>query len=167
MKTLLFIFFITFVHHISIAAETCSRVATINYQKVLVDTSSNKKGEGLRFYLEKDPISKSLLDKYQEENAPTLLSASTSTAGSIMLIASLLQTTDQAGLQNGNTLLYGGISLIALSYIISKTMQFNNEKLLEEAVNQYNTRNTPRIYFSPYKNNSGTSGVGFGFQQEF
>lgn len=50
----------------AVAEKTCSRVATINYQQVLVDAGSNKKGEGLRFYLEKDPISKKLLDKYQE-----------------------------------------------------------------------------------------------------
>lgn len=149
------------------AAETCSRVAVINYQKVLVDSSSNKKGEGLRFYLEKDPVSEALLDKYQKKNKPTVLSASTSTAGSILLFSGLLQAGDTTGIANNNTLIYSGLGLIALSYLISKTQQYSNERILEEAVNQYNTRNTPRIYFSPYKNNNGTSGAGFGFQQEF
>lgn len=149
------------------SAETCSRVAVINYQKVLVDSSSHKKGEGLRFYLEKDPVSKELLDKYQQKSRPTILSASTSTAGSILILAGLLQTNDNTGITNNNTLLYSGATLVALSYLISKTQQYSNERILEEAVNQYNTRNTPRIYFSPYNDNSGRSGLGFGFQQEF
>lgn len=151
----------------TIAAETCSRVAIINYQKVLVDAGSNKKGEGLRFYLEKDPVSKSLLDKYQEKNKPTLFSASASTMGSVLLFAGLVQTSATSSLGDRNSLVYTGFGLIALSYLTSKTQQFSNEKILNEAVNQYNTRNTPRIYFSPYKDNNGTSGVGFGFQQEF
>ncbi|HLW56607.1 MAG TPA: hypothetical protein VKY27_04425, partial [Bacteriovoracaceae bacterium] len=53
------------------AAETCSRVAIINYQEVLVDVSSSNRGEGLRFYLEKDEVAKGLLDEYQENNRPT------------------------------------------------------------------------------------------------
>ena len=43
-------------------AETCSRVASINYQEVLIDVSSNNRGEGLRYYLAKDQIAKELLD---------------------------------------------------------------------------------------------------------
>lgn len=149
------------------SAETCSRVAIVNYQKVLVDASSNKQGEGLRFYLDKDPISRELLDKYQKENKPTLFSASASTAGSLLLFAGLIQTNNGAGFQDSNTLIYSGAILIALSYLTSKTQQYSNEKILKEAIDQYNTRNTPRIYFSPYKNNNDTSGLGFGFQQEF
>ena len=152
---------------LSFAAETCSRVAIINYQKVLVDAGSNKKGEGLRYYLEKDPVSKALLNKYQKENEPTLLSASASTAGSFMLFAGLIQTDTMSALGDKNSLIYTRLGLIALTYLTSKTQQYSNEKILNEAVSQYNTRNTPRIYFSPYKDYSGTSGVGFGLQQEF
>ena len=32
------------------STDTCSRIATINYQDILIDTSSTKKGEGLRYY---------------------------------------------------------------------------------------------------------------------
>lgn len=149
------------------ANETCSRVATINYQKVLVDAGTNKRGEGLRFYLEKDPVSKSLLDEYQNKDKPTLFSASTSTVGSLLILSGLLQTNESEGIQNSNTLLYGGALLVAISYLTSKTLKFSNEKLLKEAVDQYNKRNTPRIYFSPYKDNNGNSSLGFGFQQEF
>ena len=166
MKNIVLILF-TLSSSLTFTAETCSRVAIINYQKVLVDSSSNKKGEGLRFYLEKDPVSKKLLDKYQEKNKPTLFSASTSTAGSLLLLTGLLQTNDSEGIQSSNTLIYTGVGLVALSYLTSKTQQYSNEKIIKEAVDQYNIRNTPRIYFSPYKDNSGTSGVGFGFQQGF
>ncbi len=150
-----------------IANQTCSRVATINYQKSLVDSGSNKRGEGLRFYLDKDPVSKNLLNEYQAKNKPTIFSASTSTAGSILILTGLLQTNDSDGIQNSNTLLYSGAFLVALSYLTSKTLKYNNEKLLKEAVDQYNKRNSPRIYFSPYKDNNGNSSLGFGFQQEF
>ena len=59
----------------SYGADTCSRVATINYQEVLVDLSNKNRGEGLRYYLEKDQISEDLLDEYQKNNRPTLRSA--------------------------------------------------------------------------------------------
>ena len=151
-----------------IAAEICSRVATINYQEVLVDAGSDKPGEGLRFYLEKEPESKSLLDEYQEKNKPTLLNASASTLGSLLVLASLMQTGSDQSVQNRNNLLYGGFSLIALSYLSTKTRQLNNEKLLEESIEQYNKRNKPRIYFYPHKdNNSKSSGLGLGIQRDF
>jgi hypothetical protein len=163
----LFLFIIFLLPFSSFAQETCSRVATINYQKVLVDAGSNKKGEGLRFYLEKDPISEKLIDQYQAENKPTIFSASTSTAGSILVLAGLLQTNKSEGIQNNNTLIYGGSILIALSYLSSKTMKFNSERLLDQAVKQYNKRNSPKIYFSPFINDGGESSLGLGLQQEF
>lgn len=148
------------------AAETCSRVAVINYQEVLVDAGSSKKGEGLRFYLEKDPISKDLLDKYQDKNKPSIWSAGTSTVGSLMLLAGLMQTSDQENISDRNTLLYGGGILIAISYLTSKTIQYNNEKILKQAVDQYNKRNRPKIFFSPYSDGNG-AGFGVGATQEF
>ena len=38
------------------SVETCSRTAIINYQKILVDINTTHKGEGLRYYLEKDTV---------------------------------------------------------------------------------------------------------------
>ena len=162
-----FIFLTFFISFTCLSQETCSRIATINYQKVLVDAGSNKKGEGLRFYLEKDPISKKLIDQYQAENKPTIFSASASTAGSVLVLAGLLQTNKSEGIQNNNTLIYGGSILIALSYLSSKTMKFSSEGLLDQAVKQYNKRNSPKIYFSPFINDSGGSNLGLGLQQEF
>src|SRR5438067_1072576 len=74
------------------AAETCSRVAVINYQEVLVDVSSKNRGEGLRYYLDKDPTAKELLDDYQKNNRPTWQSAALSTAGVGMILGGMLIT---------------------------------------------------------------------------
>lgn len=148
------------------AVETCSRVAVINYQEVLVDSGSNKKGEGLRFYLEKDPVANKLLNEYQEKNRPGVWSAGASTLGSLMVLAGLTRTNDSSSAANSNNLLYGGGILIAISYLTSKTIQYNNEEILKQAVDQYNKRNRPKIFFSPYSDN-GAAGFGLGVNQEF
>jgi hypothetical protein len=148
------------------AAETCSRVATINYQEILVDVSSSNRGEGLRYYLEKDQIAKELLDEYQDNNRPTWKSAAMSTLGSAMLIGGLLRTNEGENetLTSRNFLLFGGATLIAVSYLISKTNHYNNEYLLSKSVEEYNKRNTPRIFLSPTEDGAG---LGFGVGQEF
>jgi len=158
---LIFIFCVNIGH----CAEVCSRKAIINYQEILVDGGTNKKGEGLRYYLEKDKFSKELLDEYQSKNKPTIWAAATSTFGSLMIFSGLLQTNESEGVQNRNTLFFSGGILVALSYLVTKTTQYNNEELLKRAVDQYNKRNLPRIYFSPYNNNS--PGFGVGVQQDF
>lgn len=148
------------------AVETCSRVATINYQEVLVDVSSANRGEGLRYYLQKDQVAKELLDEYQENNRPTWKSAAMSTLGTAMILGGLLRTNagEEETLTNRNFLVLGGITLIGVSYLISKTNQYNNEYLLLKSIEEYNKRNTPRIFFSP--TNDG-SGLGIGVGQEF
>jgi hypothetical protein len=148
------------------AAETCSRVATINYQEVLVDVSSKNRGEGLRYYLEKDEVAKGLLNEYQENNRPTWKSAALSTLGTAMIIGSFLRTNsgENETLTNRNFLLFGGATMIAVSYLISKTNQYNNEYLLLKSVEEYNKRNTPKIFFSP---TSDGAGAGMGLSQEF
>jgi len=148
------------------AAETCSRLATINYQEVLVDVSSSNRGEGLRYYLEKDQIAKELLDEYQDNNRPTWKSAAMSTLGSAMLLGGLLRTNEGENetLTSRNFLFFGGATLIGVSYLISKTNQFNNEYLLSKSIEEYNKRNTPRIFFSPTDDGNG---LGLGIGQEF
>lgn len=150
------------------AAETCSRVAIINYQEVLVDVSNNNRGEGLRYYLEKDPISKQLLDEYQENNRPTWKSAALSTLGGTMILGGILRSNggENETLMNRNSLLIGVVTLIAVSYLISKTNQYKNEYLLMKSVEEYNKRNTPRIFFSPTDPQNGL-GLGVGVGQEF
>ena len=149
-------------------AETCSRVATINYQEVLVDVSSKSRGEGLRYYLEKDQVSKSLLDEYQNNNRPTWRSAALSTAGTGMILAGILQSSggSDSAVSSRNFLLFGGATMIAVSYLISKTNQYNNEYLLSKSIEEYNKRNTPKIFFAPTDPQNGL-GAGVGVAQEF
>lgn len=166
MKFLLLFFPLFFIAS-SFADSTCSRTATVNYQEILVDAGSRKLGEGLRFYLEKDPESLSLLNEYQKKSKPSLWNAGASTVGSLMVLGGVLQSGNQNGLGDRATLIGGGALLITLSYLISKTVKRNNEKYLNLAIDQYNKRNSPRIYFSPFRDNNGKSGVGFGFKKGF
>lgn len=151
----------------ALSAETCSRVATINYQEVLVDASSSNKGEGLRYYLEKDQTAKDLLNEYQDNNKPSIRSAAMSTLGGVMMVGSFFNTGNTgSGITNRDFLLFGGITLIGLNYLISKTNQYHNEYLLSKSVEEYNKRNTPRIFFSPTDPKAGM-GLGLGVGQEF
>lgn len=163
MKLIIFSLLLCF---LTFADETCSRVAVVNYQEILVDSGSSKKGEGLRFYLEKDPESKKLLDTYQEKNKPSTWSAAASTFGSFLIFSSLLQTNKTDGFANRDSLLYSGAILIATSYLTSKTLQYNNEVYLKQAVDQYNKRNNPKIFFSPYADGN-TTGLGVGITKDF
>lgn len=150
------------------AAETCSRAAIINYQEVLVDVSSSNRGEGLRFYLEKDEVAKELLDSYQENNRPSWKGAALSTVGTAMILAGFLRSSEGRGeaLTGRTSLLLGGATMIGVSYLISKTKQHNNEHLLNKAIDEYNKRNTPRIFLAPTHHN-GQFGLGLGIGQEF
>lgn len=155
------------------AAETCSRTATINYRTVLVDTNSNAKGEGLRYYLEKDPVAKSYLNKYQDESNYTWKVATLGTVGSGLVIAGLLKSSDSdsSGITSRPSLILSGVALIALNFFVSKTFEHGNEKNLQKAVDEYNKRNLPKIYFSPYRDQSSKGsavpGVLGGMSMEF
>ena len=72
---------------VTFAANTCSRTATINGQEFLVDTNYSERGEGLRFYLEKDPEAKLFLDKYQKGTKMKWQNAALGTLGTILIIA--------------------------------------------------------------------------------
>src|SRR3989339_1955314 len=98
---------VTFVSNVE-AQETCSRSAIINYQEILVDTNSTQKGEGLRFYLEKDPTAIKYLDKYQEEAQIKWANIVMGTTGSLLTIGGLLVGGDN---DDKKAMIIGGISL--------------------------------------------------------
>ncbi len=149
------------------AIETCSRKAIINYQEVLVDTSTNKRGEGLRYFLSKNKESERLLNEYQNLSKPSLRKALLSTLGSTMLLSGLLLTNDnENNFLNKTTLTVGGAFVIVLSYLTTKTIQYKNEAVLERAVQNYNQNEKPTIYFSPYIDSQGYGGS-IGVSQEF
>ncbi len=175
-RTILLILIMGLLHSSrSFAAETCSRVAIINFQEVLVDTSTSRKGEGLRYHLAKDKMALSYLDKYQDKSRPMWLTAALSTAGASLVIAGIFQHGDQGSSQfsDKKAFFIGGAAMITLSYLISKTIEYNNTGLLVSAIEEYNKRNLPRIYFSPYKaklksnTQSESIGVSAGIIKEF
>lgn len=127
------------------ATETCSRIATINYQEVLVDTNSTDKGEGLRFHLEKDPTAREYLNLYQKNSAITWPTALIGTTGTGILLYGFLNR------NSGDRPVYliSGASVILVNFLIARTVENNNEKNLTRAIEEYNKRNLPKIYFDP------------------
>jgi hypothetical protein len=83
-----------------------------------------------------------------------------------MILAGLLRTDegDNEPLTNRKFLLMGGVAFIGVTYLVAKTNQYNNEYLLTKSVEEYNKRNTPRIFFSPTGDGNG---VGIGVGGEF
>ena len=139
----------------TLAGETCSRLAIINYQEVLIDTNSTQKGEGLRHYLEKDPIAKKYLESYQKGNRLNFINTVLGSAGTILILAGIL--TNGQGDRRQNLLIAGG-ALVGINFLIAKTISFDNEKNLERSIEEYNKRNLPRIYFSPLSMNNALWG---------
>ena len=135
----------------SFAAETCSRVAIINFQEVLIDTNSTQKGEGLRYHLEKDTTAIKYLDLYQEGNKINLKNAILGTAGSTLILVGLM---GGASSDTKKTLYIGGISLILINFLVASTFELTNEVNLLKAVEEYNKRNLPRIYFKSEQDDS-------------
>ncbi len=165
MKFLVAVLFMTYLSYA--ANETCSRVAVVNYQEVLVDFSSSKPGEGLRYYLEKDKKAKVLLDEYQEKSKPSWRSAAISTTGTLMMLGGALSSGNRDTFGDRNLLFFGGLSIIVLNYFYSKEDQSRNEHLLQRSVNEYNKRNNPKIYFSPFGDGDKSIGVSLGITEEF
>jgi len=142
---------------ISHAAEICSRVAEIGGQSVLIDSSSTQKGERLRPYLAKDAEASKFLTTYQDQLKMRWQNALLGTAGTGLTIAGLL-TNDASN--NRQTLLVGGITLIAINFLVARTLEASNEKNLLSAVEEYNKRNFPKIYlFKSDTNDQNNQGV--------
>jgi hypothetical protein len=127
------------------ATETCSRIATINYQEVLVDTNSTDKGEGLRYHLEKDPIAKEYLNIYQKNSSVKWPTAVLGTAGTAVLLLGFFNRSSA----DREIYLISGASIILVNFLIARTVEVNNETNLTRAVEEYNKRNLPKIYFNP------------------
>lgn len=136
-------FFIVSLGH---ASQVCSRVALINYQEILVDTSSTQKGEGLRYYLEKDEVAKSYLDEYQDGTRIRWQNAALGTLGTGMIIGGLFASD---GSDAKKSLLIGGAAMIFVNFFVSRTLEFNNEQNLTKAIEEYNKRNLPKVFFYP------------------
>ena len=127
------------------AAETCSRIAFINFQEVLVDANASEKGEGLRYHLEKDPVSKAYLDTYQKNSAIHWPGAVLGTAGTGLVLVGFFTSNSQ----DRQVYLISGVAAIFVNFLISRTLEVSNETNLNRAIEEYNKRNLPKIYFTP------------------
>ena len=157
MKIITLVLFLLALHNSAYGAEACSRIAIINYQEILVDTNSTQKGEGLRFHLEKDEKAKEYLDKYQEGTGIRWQNSALGSVGTGLVLASFLTNSESS---NKRTLLIGGATLIAINFLVAKTLEAGNEKNLINAIEEYNKRNLPKIYFSP-KGSDGREPSGY------
>lgn len=155
MRNFLFglIFSYAFLSQSVSAVETCSRIAVINYQEVLVDSNASEKGEGLRYHLEKDPVAKSYLDSYQKNSAIRWPNALLGTAGTGLLLFGFF-TSDS---QDRQVYLISGGATILVNFLIARTLEVTNEANLNRAVEEYNKRNLPKIYFNPDSNLQGSA----------
>ncbi len=160
MNKILVLFILLFlINFASVAEETCSRTAIINYQEVLVDTDSTKKGEGLRFYLEKDEIAEEFLNKYQAGTELKWHSAALGTIGTGLIISGLFVNSTS---NNKSVLYLSGATLLVVNFLMAKTFEKGNEENLIKAVEEYNKRNLPRIDLSheassTFRTDSGVS----------
>ena len=142
----LFFLFCLLLTQSALAADTCSRVAIINYQEVLVDTSSTQKGEGLRFHLEKDELAQKFLSEYQKGTEMRWQNALLGTLGTGLIITGLFTNSES---NNRKAFFISGGAFIAINFFVARTLEAANEKNLVRAIEEYNKRNLPRIYFSP------------------
>ena len=121
----------------------------INYQEVLIDTNSTQKGEGLRFHLNKDPVAKEFLDTYQSTSKIKWQNAALGTIGTGLILSSFIVNSSD---KNKKSLIVGGASLLIINFLVAKTLDFTNESNLQRAIEEYNKRNLPKIYFLQSKN---------------
>jgi hypothetical protein len=127
------------------AVETCSRIAIINYQEVLVDSNTSQKGEGLRYHLEKDPVAKQYLDTYQKNSGIHWPSAVLGTAGTGLLLYGFFNSDSE----NRRLFIISGTATVLVNFLVSRTLEVANESNLNKAVEEYNKRNLPKIFFNP------------------
>ena len=77
------------------------------------------------------------------------------------------------GFSSKGAFLIGGALLITINFLVAKTIEYNNERLLMRAIEEYNKKNLPRIYFSPFKEDEEarhrSKGTGFsmGLSKDF
>lgn len=147
-----------------LAVETCSRVAVINFQEVLVDSNASEKGEGLRYHLEKDPVAKEYLNTYQSNSAIRWPNALLGTAGTGLILVGFF-TSDS---QDRQVYLISGGATILVNFLIARTIEVSNEVNLNRAIEEYNKRNLPKIYFNPgLQGNASFPGFKIGLSKDW
>lgn len=148
----------------SVLAANCGRTVTIDYQEVLIDNDATQKGEGLRYYLAKDPVALSYLDKYQEGTRIHWANAALGTIGTGLILGASLNSGSGEG---RNNMIISGAILLAINFLIVKTRETYNETYLEQAIEEYNRRNIPRIMLETSPSPADGVGVGLSIERRF
>ncbi|OIQ18536.1 MAG: hypothetical protein BM556_09785 [Bacteriovorax sp. MedPE-SWde] len=163
MKTM-FIAFLTLLSLTAHSYEACSRIAIINQQEVLVDPSSTRKGEGLKFHLEKDEKAYKYLKQYQSTSENKWRPAVIGSIGTgLVLSAFIVNSSDK----NRKGLLIAGASTLLINFLITKTIESANEQYLNKAIEEYNKRNFPKIFLKTDSNGQVQPGAYLGKQWSF
>lgn len=144
-------FLLIFVSLPVFSVETCSRIAIINYQEVLVDANTSEKGEGLRYHLEKDPVALQYLNTYQKNSGIKWPSAVLGTAGTGLLLFGFFNSDSE----DRRVYILAGTTTILVNFLVARTLELTNEANLNKAIEEYNKRNLPKIFFNP-ENTEGT-----------
>lgn len=146
----IFVALIGFSHRAVALEAKCGRTAEINGENIAIDASTTQKGEGLRFYLTKDPEAKKYFDEYTESNKPNWKRIGVSTFGMGLIIGGFLSSNDTDNdFFKRDTLLVSGVTIVALSFVYAKTRQSEKEVILQKSINEYNKRNEPKILITP------------------
>jgi len=127
------------------AQDSCGRIATVNYQDIFIDSSSTKKGEGLRNFLAQTPESLTLLNEYQKNTSPNYVIAGASTVGFTLLLLGLTSNRESGGFYSKESLVSTGLVIMALSLVTSQTLKRQNEDRLMESIELYNSNGGPQI----------------------
>ncbi len=153
-----------FIMTLNLLAEdtSCNRVAYVNYQKILVDSSSTIKGIGLKYLLDKDPIAKSYLETYQQNSLPSWKNAFVNTLGVSLALVGIF-TDGDSGITHKNVLIGTGLGVLVTNFILTRKKSRDNEENLIRSIREYNKRHTPKIYFSP-ENQTSMKDWRFGIQ---
>ena len=120
---------------------------------MLVDSNASDKGEGLRYHLEKDPVAKEYLETYQKNSTIRWPNAILGTAGTGLLLFGFFTSNSQ----DRQIYLISGGATVLVNFLMAKTLEMTNENNLNRAVEEYNKRNLPKIYFNPDGNHQGNS----------
>ena len=127
------------------AAEICSRTATINFQEVLIDRSSIRKGEGLKHYLERVPKAQMYLEDYQRGTQTKWQNAVLGTSGIALILGGMVTNDDN---KNKNSFLISGLIVSAINFFITRTLSEANESNLIRAIEEYNKNSSPKIHLN-------------------
>jgi hypothetical protein len=147
---LFFLFFLTQNQAQALSTSTTDLKPTTNcvrsyvYRDRIYAVDSNRKldGEGLRKVLKQNPESEMLLNQYQKNLKISKITAFTGTLGLATFIGGSIYTTQTQNAVAKKDIrkisLYGGLSVLGISYLVGKWNFYNNEKTLKKAVEKYN-----------------------------